>query len=331
MTAPAPTVLLLTHSQDVFVVERVAAALAERGARAERLNTDEFPAKLRLASWLGHDGHDQRMFRREQTLDASAVAAVWTRKLWAPALPDSLDPRLREACVKESLAALRAFLLGLRPYRWLDHPEPIREAGDKIGQLRAALGAGLAIPRTLVTNDPGSVRRFHADTQGATVAKLLTHLGNSTERAPLFVPTSRIGEDDLAELDSLRHCPMVFQEQIPKDRDLRIVYVAGRLFVAAVDAAGSQAGSVDWRRAAPEECRWQRDEVPRAVSDGIRMLMTDLGLGFGVLDMIRTPSGDHVFLEVNPTGEWGMLERDLGLPIAETIAEALLAPSRGAR
>jgi hypothetical protein len=27
---------------------------------------------------------------------------------------------------------------------------------------------------------------------------------------------------------------------------------------------------------------------------------------------------------VNPSGEWGMLERDLGLPISEAIAKALL-------
>ena len=29
------------------------------------------------------------------------------------------------------------------------------------------------------------------------------------------------------------------------------------------------------------------------------------------------------FLEVNQAGEWGWLERDLGLPIAECIARAL--------
>jgi hypothetical protein len=31
-----------------------------------------------------------------------------------------------------------------------------------------------------------------------------------------------------------------------------------------------------------------------------------------------------VFLEVNPHGEWGMLQRDLGLPIGEAIAAALI-------
>jgi hypothetical protein len=40
--------------------------------------------------------------------------------------------------------------------------------------------------------------------------------------------------------------------------------------------------------------------------------------------LICTPAGEHVFLEVNPSGEWGMLERDLGLPIADAIAGALL-------
>ncbi|MGL5808286.1 MAG: MvdC family ATP-grasp ribosomal peptide maturase, partial [Xenococcaceae cyanobacterium] len=32
-----------------------------------------------------------------------------------------------------------------------------------------------------------------------------------------------------------------------------------------------------------------------------------------------------VFLELNPTGEWGMLEKDLEYPIASAIADALIA------
>jgi hypothetical protein len=32
--------------------------------------------------------------------------------------------------------------------------------------------------------------------------------------------------------------------------------------------------------------------------------MSELGLLFGAFDFILTPSGDYVFLEVNPCGEW---------------------------
>ena len=56
-------------------------------------------------------------------------------------------------------------------------------------------------------------------------------------------------------------------------------------------------------------------------------LMEELGLRFGAVDLIRRPDGGHVFLEINPTGEWGMLEKDLGLPISEALAEELLDPS----
>ena len=60
------------------------------------------------------------------------------------------------------------------------------------------------------------------------------------------------------------------------------------------------------------------------VLDKLRSLMKSLDLTNGAVDMIRTPDGKHVFLEVNPAGEWGMLERDLKLPISEAIADALL-------
>jgi glutathione synthase/RimK-type ligase-like ATP-grasp enzyme len=104
--------------------------------------------------------------------------------------------------------------------------------------------------------------------------------------------------------------------------------VAGETFVGALDASGTSRGQTDWRRAAPGECQWQKAQLPAEVSSGLRALMSELGLIFGAVDLICTPSGEHVFLEVNPSGEWGMLERDLDLPISEAIADALLGDGR---
>jgi len=50
------------------------------------------------------------------------------------------------------------------------------------------------------------------------------------------------------------------------------------------------------------------------------------GLGCGAIDLVRARDGSHPFLEVHPVGEWGMLERDLGLPIADAVAEELCRP-----
>src|SRR5688572_28594519 len=227
-------------------------------------------------------------------------------------------------CIGESMAALEGFLDALHHARWVNDLERQRDAENKQRQLRLAARAGLRVPRTLVTNDPVAAREFFAETQGEAVAKLLRPLAVSMDALAPFVYTNRVREEDLAGAEALRHSPMVFQELIPKAYEVRVAYVAGEAFAGALNASGTSRGHTDWRRAAPEECRWQTAQLPTDVARSLQALMSELGLVFGAIDLICTPSGEHVFLEVNPGGEWGMLERDLGLPISEAIAEALL-------
>jgi glutathione synthase/RimK-type ligase-like ATP-grasp enzyme len=228
-------------------------------------------------------------------------------------------------CVRESVAALQGFLDGLHGARWINERERENEAENKLLQLRLAHDAGLRIPRTLVTNDAERARAFFHETGGALVAKLLAPLSVSMDAASAFVYTNEVCEADLEDAGGLRHSPMVFQERIQKSLELRIAYVAGKFFVGALDASRSVGGQTDWRRATPVECQWQRDDIPPELKIQLTTLMNKLQLVYGAIDIIRTPAGEHVFLEVNPGGEWGMLERDLALPISEVIADALLA------
>jgi glutathione synthase/RimK-type ligase-like ATP-grasp enzyme len=257
-------------------------------------------------------------------ISTAEIRAVWARKLWTPKMDADLDERFREMCIRESAAALDGFFDALHDARWVNDLQREHAAENKQRQLRVAAQAGLRIPRTLVTNDPAAARQFFIETEGKMVAKLLRPLTVSMNAPSLFVYTSQVSEADLANAETLRHSPMVFQELIPKASELRIAWVAGEAFTGALDASGTSRGQTDWRLAAPEECRWQRAELPSEVSRGLRAMMTELGLVYGAIDLIFTPASEHVFLEVNPAGEWGMLERDLGLPIADAIARALL-------
>ena len=135
--------------------------------------------------------------------------------------------------------------------------------------------------------------------------------------------TSPVRPEDLEDAGGLRHSPMVFQENVPKEVELRVACAGDELFVGAIDARGT-AGTTDWRAAAPSEVSWQAGELPAETAVRLRRLLRRLGLVYGAVDLIRTPDGRHVFLEVNPGGEWGMLERDLGLPVSEALASALL-------
>lgn len=317
-------VLLLTHSGDFYTVDLVAHALARKGVRPVRFNTDLFPSLVKLSARAGDMRVARLLTETGEETSVDDVRAVWARKLWSPRMSDDLDERYRSMCINESAAALEGFLDALHNARWVNNLDHQRNAENKQRQLRLAARAGLRVPRTLVTNDASAARQFFAETEGQTVAKLLRPLAVSMDADTPFVYTNRVREADLDHAEALRHSPMVFQELIPKACELRVACVAGKAFAGALDATGTSRGHTDWRRAAPEECRWQAAELPTEIASNLEVLLSDLGLVFGAVDLICTPAGEYVFLEVNPGGEWGMLERDLGLPISEAIAETLL-------
>ena len=324
-TAQRDVVLLLTHSGDFYTVDLVAQALARQGVRPIRFNTDLFPSSIKLSARAGDERTAQLITETGEQMSATEVRAVWARKLWSPRMADDLDDRYRSICVSESIATLNGFLDALHDARWVNDLQCERAAENKQRQLRLAARAGLRVPRTIVTNDPAAARQFFAETEGQTVAKLLRPTTVSMDASEPFVYTNRVREEDLDDAELLRHSPMVFQELIPKACELRVAFVAGETFAGALDASGTSRGETDWRRVAPEECRWQVAQLPAEVASRLNALMSDLGLVFGAVDLICTPAGEYVFLEVNPSGEWGMLERDLGLLISEAIAKALLS------
>lgn len=330
---PPTTVLLLTHRSDYFTVDRVAAALARGGAHPVRLDTDDFPTRVRLSLLdegdgprytgvsSGPDGGTEELARR---FEGEQVAAVWTRSPWPPELPEDLDPAYRKASLEQSAAALDGFLDGLTGAAWVNPPEANRGAGNKLRQHRLARAAGLALPTTLITNDPGEVRTFFDRHDGRVIAKLLLPLSRSMGRTRDFLATTELSADDLEHLDSLRYAPMIFQERIPKDHELRVMVVDGELFTGAIEVGDTGAQAADWRLASPVEVGWQRGTLPQPTAERLRRLMTSLGLVAGAADFIVPPTGEPVFLEINPLGEWGMLERDLDLPISHALATALL-------
>ncbi|WP_437936074.1 MvdC family ATP-grasp ribosomal peptide maturase [Sorangium sp. So ce341] len=329
VTTAGDNVLLVSHSQDDFGIERVAEALRRRGARPVRLNVDRFPRDIALSTALGAGGVRRRLEGAGAALGGDEISAVWLRRVWAPNLGEGVPEAYRAACVRESMAALTGWLRGLPARRWINEPAAEERAQDKLRQLAAAASTGLRIPETLVTNDPAEARAFFARLGGNVVAKMLTPFSTSLSGNTPFVFTHAVSAADLDALSGLRQSPMVFQERIPKARELRVACVGGRCFPGALDASRYESIAVDWRHpdVSAAGIAWERDALPRDVEAQLGALLRALGLAFGAVDLIRTPEGEHVFLEINPAGEWGMLERDLGLPIADALAEALLAPT----
>jgi len=322
-------ILILTHSGDNRCVEMVSHELARRGARALRLNTDRYPQDMQLSSRLPACAGYPKLLMEGSSHALDQVQACWYRRFAAGlCLPEELGDTL-QACLQESQQTLYGAIASLDCFQ-LDPLSSVRRADHKELQLRLAHDLGLAIPATLISNDPEQVREFYAKCQGPVVTKTQTSFALYRDQEQQVVFTSQFHERHLNELDGLRYAPMMFQEMLPKARELRATVVGDQVFTAAVESSKLPGAEVDWRRKGLELIdAWSPYCLPGEVEQSLLALARSLGLNYGAADLIVTPDGRHIFLELNAGGEWFWLQSIL--PIAEAIAEVLIAGGEGRR
>jgi hypothetical protein len=268
--------------------------------------------------------------------DLRDIASVWNTHITVgSALGEAVDPAYHEAVAIQSELALSDLLAGLDVFQ-LDPPERVNTFPLGSAQLALARTAGLDVPRTLVTNEPASVRAFAREHGNVIVAKMLhssmvmQQATDGTEHA--YAPRV-IGDAELAEIERIALCPMVFQERVPKALELRITVVGERLFTAAVDS--SKSTSCAWSDEPALVRGFKRyDALPDGVRRGVLRLLDSFGLNFGTVDMIVTPDGRYVYLETNPISFYDFIEETTEMPISAAIADLLCghaAPRAGSR
>jgi glutathione synthase/RimK-type ligase-like ATP-grasp enzyme len=96
------------------------------------------------------------------------------------------------------------------------------------------------------------------------------------------------------------------------------------LFACRIDAQGSAEGTVDWRPAGVGSVQIHACELDPDVATRCLALMRALGLDLAGLDLLVTPEGETVFLEVNAAGQWLWVEQATGLAIASAIVDQLI-------
>ncbi len=314
------TCLLLTEQFEP-TADLLVAEMRRRGRPCVRWNLDQYPVGSVLTYRTSSDRFQALIVTDGRRLDLDQVGSIWSRGVQARGFPPEIsgaDKRFAEA---ESERALTA-LFTMADVVWINHPHCHICANSKPAQLAIAHRLGLDIPSTVVTNDPEEIREFVARTEGETIYKALTQSLDTEPGKSLF--TSIVTERALANIGAIRITPGVFQQFVPKAYELRVTVVGGRVFTAKINSQSRPETKVDWRH-----LPFEVDEVldlPPEIEAKIHAFMKEFGLVYGAFDFIVTPEGRHVFLEINPAGQYMWIESKLGLPITAALADALSDP-----
>jgi glutathione synthase/RimK-type ligase-like ATP-grasp enzyme len=207
---------------------------------------------------------------------------------------------------------------------WVSHPYKLRRAEVKALQLAEASKAGLKTPHTLISNGPARAAAFVGalgDTECA--IKPLIAMGVTDEHGYRLPLTTTLPAGHA--LDSVALAPNMFQPYVDKAFELRCVVIGEKIFCAKIHSQANALTRKDWRAGDWRGADLEQEvfSLPDHVQASIHRLMDSFGINFASIDMILTPSGEFVFLELNPNGQWLWLEVDLGLPLVASMADLL--------
>jgi glutathione synthase/RimK-type ligase-like ATP-grasp enzyme len=201
----------------------------------------------------------------------------------------------------------------------------MHRADHKIKQLQLASALGLTVPPTLITNDANELFRFHQEHGGELISKLPGPAAYWLDEKVVVRHTLSMTRSDRAyAMSSLRYSPMIFQPRVAKALDVRITVVGGSVFAAEIHSQRNGRAAID--------CRLDSDhtphhphELPNEVAAACVALTRQLDLLYSTIDLIVTPNGEYLFLELNPNGQYLWIEKITGLPISEAIVDQLLS------
>lgn len=298
--------------------------LSHSGIPWVRFDSDAFPEEYKICADLDHIVVCGRT--NKHIFNSAGITSVWYRRNF-PSVFQSvvLPPEVLEYARSEAQSALSSLNTTLGHAYWVNKPNANQTSSEKLAQLLSARKEGLRVPKTLITNDPVSAAEFAHVCGGVVIVKPLRK--GTISLGKVFYSTLMSVDDIQAHADSIAVTPVIFQEPIKKDYELRIVVINDECFGVKIFSQEHEITSVDWRRS-PLMLKHKIADLPGKIIASCVAITRMCGLVYSAFDFIVTPDGEYVFLEHNPAGQFAWLEELTGIPIGRKILDVLTSPPR---
>lgn len=333
-------IVLLSRRSGDTTTDVVANWLERLGARFFRLNVEdlEYPSRFSYSPTSRFLRLHDDLAGRELVVDLAAVRVVWYRRwTWFERYHrQHIDPFFTDEHLQQEVLTYLAQELGsvgqavwsgMRHARWIGDAASARI--DKTRVLSVAHEVGLDVPATIIATTREALLEFQAAhpraiTKSLAGRPLMLALGRTAAAA-------YTSEFDRAFLEAGPEVffPTLVQEQVAKAYEIRSFVLGDRVWSMAIFSQADAQTATDFRRY--NDDRPNRNvpyQLPAAVEARLLALMRKLGLDTGSADLIRDERGRHVFLEVNPVGQFGMTSVPCNYHLEREVARYLIDHAR---
>ncbi|HVK98136.1 MAG TPA: grasp-with-spasm system ATP-grasp peptide maturase [Flavisolibacter sp.] len=272
---------------------------------------------------------DNTLQINSQTIDLNDINSVWLRKLGSfkkSVFYKSCLGEIRQDILIQQTGEFNAFVMAIikninpNSY-WITHYG--HRAQNKWNVLKKAAEAGLSIPKTFFTNTKKHLTAWRNHLP--IINKPLNEPYFFTKGKNFFTMyTKEIADKEMAYLPD-NFFPSAIQNKIQKEYEIRTFFLDKKYYSMAIFSQNDQQTAVDFRNyntTCPN--RFIPYQLPREVEKKLDVLMDSLNLNCGSIDMIKEKKGDYIFLEVNPNGQFGMVDFPCNYNLHKIVAEKLI-------
>lgn len=291
-------ILLMGIEDDPQVI-----AVAEALTNAEKsflvFDSSLYPLQHRL-SYRPQDDSMQLQIGKH-CLAQSDIHSLYWRTLSPPR-----EVQENPIALRDSTSLLRSFLHSLGD-KSKNTADAVNFHQEKPRQLAQVAKLGISIPETYVGNDPRAVRAFCARNSDV-IFKPVTG-GDYAQ----IVNQAHLTDEHLNS--SLSQSPVTLQAYI-EGTNIRSYVIGDTVFSAEI-----RSNAKDFRT--DEDAELIPITIPNEITEQAHAICHALGLAWSGIDWRRTPAGNYIFLEANPSPMFVNFEKRTHLPITQHLAQLL--------
>ncbi|MFA6152466.1 MAG: grasp-with-spasm system ATP-grasp peptide maturase [Chitinophagaceae bacterium] len=196
---------------------------------------------------------------------------------------------------------------------------------NKLIALNKARELNISVPNTIVLSSKVDLEMFYHNNNKKIITKgIYNGFVFEVNKVNYSLNTSLFDYESLKDQIQNFFFPTLFQAYIEKKYELRIFYLDNDFFSSAIFSQNDEQTKIDFRNySITKPNRINPICLPKNIKKKLRSLMTSLDLNSGSIDMIYTPSGDYVFLEVNPIGQFAQVSDPCNYLLYKKIANYL--------
>ncbi|WP_166384250.1 grasp-with-spasm system ATP-grasp peptide maturase [Polaribacter sp. 11A2H] len=181
----------------------------------------------------------------------------------------------------------------------------------------------IKIPNTIVTSDKKILSTFFNNNSKSVISKSLgegKHIEYNNKTYPFY--TQKI---ENIERISDTFSPSLFQSYIEKEYELRVFFLENNFYSMVIFSQNNEKTKIDFRNydfQNPNKVGPYK--LPKEIEEKLVKLMNFLGLNTGSIDLVKGLDGSYYFLEVNPSGQFGMTSFPCNYNLHKKIATYLI-------